>query len=130
MTERQRPARSAAFDAAHPAKLRLCPSEAGPRPVFDSPETFRFGRRLTLMIEYIAPEDRDELFALYAELHLACGRAAAALHAADNAPASEQEQLARFRAEEERAACIWARIVQLRRSSSGKIASHPWLCLH
>jgi hypothetical protein len=59
---------------------------------------------------------RDDLFALYTELHQACERAAAALRFPDNGDASEQEMLARFRLEEATAARIWARIIELRQN--------------
>jgi hypothetical protein len=66
------------------------------------------------MILPIDPEDRDELFELYSELHLSCGRAAAALRLAGNRDAPEEELIARFRLEEERATRIWVRILQLK----------------
>jgi nicotinamide mononucleotide adenylyltransferase len=66
------------------------------------------------MSEPVDPKVREELFELYSELHLACGRAAAALRLASNWDAPEQELLDRFRLEEARAARIWERIVELR----------------
>jgi hypothetical protein len=57
---------------------------------------------------------RDELFELYSELHLACGRAAATLRLAERWDAPENELLARFEREEDRAEAIWRRIVCLR----------------
>jgi hypothetical protein len=66
------------------------------------------------MILPIDPEDRDELFELYSELHLSCGRAAAALRLSANRNAPEEELLTRFRNEEERAVRIWGRILELR----------------
>ena len=57
---------------------------------------------------------RDELFELYSELHLACGCAVAALRLADRWDASEDELLARFVREEHRAEAIWKRIMALR----------------
>lgn len=75
-----------------------------------------FGRpgRYGFMNESIDPTKRDELFELYSELHLACGRAVAALHLASNRGVSEDERLNRFRKEEATAAGIWRRIQELR----------------
>ena len=56
----------------------------------------------------------EELFELYSELHLVCGRAAAALRLSNNWDAPEDEMLERFRNEEEKAEVIWRRIKQLR----------------
>jgi hypothetical protein len=66
------------------------------------------------MNETIDPKKREELFELYSELHLACGRAAAALRLASNWDAPEDELLDRFRKEEATAAGIWRRIQELR----------------
>lgn len=66
----------------------------------------------------MTPADREDLFELYSELHLACGRAAAALRLADHWDAPEEELLARFQIEEDRAAAIWKRIVALRDRST------------
>lgn len=66
------------------------------------------------MSKPIRPDNREELFELYSELHLVCGRAAAALRLAAHWDASEDELLERFRTEERRAAAIWKRIVALR----------------
>ncbi|HTN62349.1 MAG TPA: hypothetical protein VL147_12485 [Devosia sp.] len=60
------------------------------------------------------PADREELFELYSELHLACGRAAAALRLVEHWDAPEDELMARFRIERDRAAAIWKRIEALR----------------
>lgn len=60
------------------------------------------------------PADREELFELYSELHLACGRAAAALRLAKHWDAPEDELMERFCIEEDRAAAIWKRIEALR----------------
>jgi hypothetical protein len=63
------------------------------------------------------PIDHDiseELFELYSELHLVCGRAAAALRLSTNWDAPEDEMLERFRNEEAKAEAIWRRIKQLR----------------
>ena len=65
------------------------------------------------MSEPMDPEKRELLFDLYSQLHLACGRAAAALRLSANWDASEDEMLQRFREEEARAAEIWKRIQQL-----------------
>jgi hypothetical protein len=70
------------------------------------------------MSEPMTPADREELFKLYSELHLACGRAAAALRLAEHWDAPEEELMARFQIEEERAAAIWKRIVALRDPST------------
>jgi hypothetical protein len=59
---------------------------------------------------------RHEQFELYSELHLCCGRAAAALRLPDHWDAPEDELLARFRLEEHRAEAIWKRITSLRDS--------------
>ena len=66
------------------------------------------------MAEPVNSVDREQLFELYSELHLACGRAAASLRLADHWDAPEEELLARFQVEEERAANIWKRIRELR----------------
>ena len=66
----------------------------------------------------MTPADREELFELYSELHLACGRAAAALRLAEHWDAPEEELLARFQIEEDRAAAIWQRILTLRDKST------------
>lgn len=66
------------------------------------------------MIEPMDPAKREELFELYSELHLACGRAASALRLAGNWDAPEEELLRRFRENEALAAEIWARIVAIR----------------
>jgi hypothetical protein len=66
------------------------------------------------MSEPMNPADREELFELYSELHLACGRAAAALRLAEHRDAPEDELMARFRIEKDRAAAIWKRIEALR----------------
>lgn len=71
------------------------------------------------MSEPLNPANREELFELYSELHLACGRAAAALRLAEHWDAPEEELLARFQLEEDRAATIWKRIVALREGSTG-----------
>lgn len=76
--------------------------------------TFCGERRLSVMARLLDRAERDELLELYSELHLACGRAAAALRLASKWDATEDELLSRFRDEEERAARIWERIVQLR----------------
>jgi hypothetical protein len=76
--------------------------------------TFCSERRLAVMARLLDRAERDELLELYSELHLACGRAAAALRLASKWDATEDELLSRFRDEEERAARIWERIVQLR----------------
>jgi hypothetical protein len=68
------------------------------------------------MMEPMDEENREELSRLYAELHLACGRAAAALRYADNPGASEHDLLSRFRTEEQTAARIWAEITSIRSS--------------
>lgn len=60
------------------------------------------------------PADRAELFELYSELHLVCGRVAAALRLADRWDAPLDELLAIYSREEERAAAIWERIEALR----------------
>lgn len=60
-------------------------------------------------------EEIAELYALYAELHLACGRAAAALRLSGNWDAPMEELLERFHKEEARAAEIWDRIQALSR---------------
>lgn len=56
------------------------------------------------MSETIDPADREELFQLYSELHLACGRAAASLRLAEHWDAPEDELLGRVQKEEARAA--------------------------
>lgn len=66
------------------------------------------------MAELVNPADREELFELYSELHLACGRAAASLRLTDHWDAPEEELLAQFQIEEERAASICKRIRELR----------------
>lgn len=82
-------------------------------------ELFSVERRWNVMSEPINPADREQLFELYSELHLACGRAAAALRLADHWDAPEDELLARFQQEEARAAAIWQRIVTLRNKQNG-----------
>ncbi len=67
------------------------------------------------MQEPLDPAEREELFELYSELHLACERAATALRLAANWDAPESELLDRFRAEEARAERIWQRIRQLQK---------------
>ena len=68
---------------------------------------------------------RDELFELYSELHLACGRAAAALRLADRWDAPEDELLARFEREEHRAEAIWKRILAVRDSMNLEPGESP-----
>jgi hypothetical protein len=68
------------------------------------------------MNKSINPADRPELFDLYSQLHLAAGRAAAALRLADRWDAPEDQLLAWFDLEEERVASIWQRILGLRRN--------------
>jgi hypothetical protein len=53
---------------------------------------------------------REELFELYSELHLTCGRAATALRLAGKPHAPQDELLARFHEEQGRAAELWSRI--------------------
>ncbi len=67
------------------------------------------------MQEPLDPAEREELFELYSELHLACACAATALRLAANWDAPESELLDRFRAEEARAERIWQRIRQLQK---------------
>ena len=74
--------------------------------------------RLNVMSEPMTPADREELCKLYSELHLACGRASAALRLAEHWDAPEEKLLARFQIEEYRAAAIWKRIVALRDPST------------
>ena len=62
------------------------------------------------------PAEREELFELYSELHLTCGRAASALRLAGRWDAPEDELLAMYHREEERATAIWERIMALRKS--------------
>ncbi len=69
------------------------------------------------MQEPIDPAEREELFELYSELHLACERAATALRLAGNWDAPESELLDRFRQEETRAENIWRRLKQLQQQS-------------
>ena len=59
------------------------------------------------------PDDLQELFELYSELHLSCGRAAAALRLSAHSDTPDDELLQRFLGEEARAARIWARIMEL-----------------
>ena len=66
------------------------------------------------MTDPLDPAKREELFELYAELHLACGRAAAALRLSGHWDAPVDELMARFRQEEDRAAAIWKRIQEVR----------------
>lgn len=66
------------------------------------------------MDQPVTPDDQEELFELYSELHLACARAAAALRLNAHHNEPDEELLQRFQQEEERAARIWARIVQIR----------------
>ena len=61
----------------------------------------------------VDPAVSEELFELYSELHLACGRAAAALRLSSNWDAPQDEMLERFRKEEAKAEAIWQRIKQL-----------------
>lgn len=65
------------------------------------------------MTEPVDPSRRQELLELYSELHLVCGRAAAALRLAGKWDAPEDELLRRFRENEALASEIWARIVAL-----------------
>lgn len=60
-----------------------------------------------------------ELFELYSELHLTCGRAAAALRLSSNWDAPHAEMLQRYRREEARAEALWDRIKQLQ-SDTGR----------
>ena len=62
------------------------------------------------MSDYPDPRAAAELYELYAELHLACGRAAAALRLNESWDAPHDELLERFRKEEARAEAIWAQI--------------------
>ncbi|HEY8576861.1 MAG TPA: hypothetical protein VIL88_11040 [Devosia sp.] len=62
------------------------------------------------MSDYPDPQAAAELYELYAELHLACGRAAAALRLNGNWDAPHEELLERFRKEEARAKAIWEQI--------------------
>lgn len=57
---------------------------------------------------------REELLDLYSQLHLACGRAAAALRLSAHYEVPDAELMLRFEEEEHRAASIWARIRQMR----------------
>jgi len=55
----------------------------------------------------------EELYELYAELHLTCERAAAALRLSGHWDAPHDEMLERFHKEEARAEQIWQRIKAL-----------------
>ena len=66
------------------------------------------------MVEPVDPADLDELFALYAELHLSSGRAASALRLAAHGNAPGGEMINRFQEEEDRTGRIWARIQEVR----------------
>lgn len=61
----------------------------------------------------VDPAKADELYELYAELHLTCGRAAAALRLSGNWDAPYEEMLERFHKEEAKAEEIWQRIKAL-----------------
>jgi hypothetical protein len=52
----------------------------------------------------------EELYELYAELHLACGRAATALKLSAKWDTPPEDLMQRYREEDERAAALWARI--------------------
>lgn len=62
----------------------------------------------------IDPKNHEELLELYSELQLAADRAAVALRLGAHLPSTGGELLERFQVEEDRAAHIWARIVELR----------------
>ena len=66
------------------------------------------------MDQPIDPKNHEELLELYSELHIASGRAAAALRLSAHYNATNDELLQRFQMEEDRAARIWARIVEMR----------------
>jgi hypothetical protein len=71
-------------------------------------------RRCRQMSQHIDPARAEELYQLYAELHLACGRAAAALRLSGNWDAPVDEMLERFRSEEATAVRIWQDIQRLK----------------
>ena len=66
------------------------------------------------MNKELDPEIAEQLHELYAELHLTCGRAAAALRLSGNWDAPMGEMLERFHQEEALAEAIWQRIKKLR----------------
>ena len=66
------------------------------------------------MSSHVDPSKAEDLYELYAQLHLTCGRAAAALRLSGNWDAPVEEMLARFHEEEARAEAIWRRIQQLK----------------
>jgi hypothetical protein len=65
------------------------------------------------MSEHDNPINSDELYELYAELHLTCERAAAALRLNSQWDAAQDELLEHFHKEEARAEAIWQRIKAL-----------------
>ncbi len=67
----------------------------------------------------VDPQNAEELFQLYSELHLTCGRAAAALRLSGNWDAPIEEMLERFHKEEARAEQIWQRIKALKGEAEG-----------
>jgi hypothetical protein len=66
------------------------------------------------MSKHVDPVSASELYTLYAELHLTCGRAAAALRLSGNWDVPHDEMLERFHKEEALAEEIWQRIKALR----------------